>query len=72
MYQFKSRDELQDFIRDEVLNTSQTIEILGCSRQNLTYHVQKGDLVPIKEFARDRLFWKEDVLAKKATMKSKA
>ncbi|MGG4550535.1 type IV toxin-antitoxin system AbiEi family antitoxin domain-containing protein [Rossellomorea marisflavi] len=64
--------ELQAFIQNEVLNTSQTVEILGCSRQNLSYLVQKGDLVPIKEFARDRLFWKEDILKKKASMKSKA
>lgn len=72
MYEFKTKEELQDFIRNEVLNTSQATEILGCSRQNLTYHVQKGDLVPIKEFAKDRLFWKEDILRKKASMKSKA
>ncbi|MHC8523993.1 DNA-binding protein [Rossellomorea sp. H39__3] len=72
MYQFNSREELQDFIQNEVLNTSQTIEILGCTRQNLSYLVQKGDLVPIKEFAKDRLFWKEDVLKRKSIMKSKA
>ncbi|WP_430508386.1 DNA-binding protein [Rossellomorea marisflavi] len=71
MYKFESREELQGFIQNEVLNTSETIEILGCSRQNLSKIVQKGELVPIKEFARDRLFWKEDVLRKKGTMKAK-
>ncbi|SDH80605.1 hypothetical protein SAMN04489735_10649 [Aneurinibacillus thermoaerophilus] len=62
---FKSRDELTAYIVNEVVNTTEALEILGCSRQNLNDLVKRGVLKPIKELPRDRLFYKADVLKRK-------
>ncbi|HDR3964674.1 TPA: DNA-binding protein, partial [Bacillus anthracis] len=53
-------------------NTSEALEILGCSRQNLNVMVQKEKVKPIKEMARDRLYFKEDILENKKQMRRKA
>ncbi|WP_078145493.1 DNA-binding protein, partial [Streptococcus pneumoniae] len=57
------------FIQNEIVNTSEALEILGCSRQNLNVMVQKEKLKPIKEMPRDRLYFKEDVLKSKEQMR---
>jgi hypothetical protein len=41
------------FIQDEIANTSEALEILGCLRQNLNYMVQTEKVKPIKELPRD-------------------
>nr|WP_088325878.1 DNA-binding protein [Bacillus cereus] len=69
MYNFKTKDDLIRFIQDEVVNTSEALEILGCSRQNLNYMVQTEKVKPIKELPRDRLYFKEDILKSKEQMK---
>ncbi|MDX8367804.1 DNA-binding protein [Cytobacillus sp. IB215665] len=62
---FKNKEELKMFIAEEVINTSEAIEILGCSRQNLNDLVNRGVLTPIKEMVRDKLFFKSDILERK-------
>ncbi|OPA18223.1 DNA-binding protein [Bacillus cereus] len=56
-------------MRDEIVNTSETVEILECSRQNQNKLVKSGTLVSIKEMVRDRLFFREDILNRKEQMK---
>lgn len=63
---FESKEELAAFIATEIINTSEALEILGGSRQNLNSFVKRGKLHPIKEMVRDRLFFKSDVLERKA------
>lgn len=62
MYQFATREELEEWIRRELVTSTEAIVILGGSRQNLYQYVQSGRLVPAKESGRDRLFWRSDVL----------
>lgn len=69
MYKFETKDELIRFIQDEIVNTSEALEILGCSRQNLNVMVQKDKVKPIKEMSRDRLYFKEDILKSKEQMR---
>lgn len=64
MYKFKTREELELFIADNVINTTEAITILGCSRQNLSSLVERGRLKPIREMPKDKLFWKSDILAR--------
>ncbi|PFV15870.1 DNA-binding protein [Bacillus cereus] len=59
------------FVNDEIVNTSEALEILECSRKNLNKLVKSGTLVPIKEMVRDRLFFKKDILNRKEQMKKK-
>ncbi|MCH5460839.1 DNA-binding protein [Bacillus thuringiensis serovar silo] len=69
MYKFETKDDLISFIQSEVINTSEALEILGCSRQNLNQMVQKERVKPIKDLPRDRLFFKEDILKRKEQMR---
>ncbi|EJQ55117.1 MULTISPECIES: hypothetical protein [Bacillus cereus group] len=69
MYKFETKSDLIRFIQDEIVNTSEALEILGCSRQNLNVMVQKEKVKPIKEMPRDRLYFKEDILKSKEQMR---
>ncbi|PFA84503.1 MULTISPECIES: DNA-binding protein [Bacillus] len=71
MYNFETKEELIKFVNDEIVNTSEALKILECSRQNLNKLVKSGTLVPIKEMVRDRLFFKADILNRKEQMKKK-
>ncbi|MEW5207857.1 DNA-binding protein [Bacillus cereus] len=71
MYNFETKEELIKFVNDEIVNTSEALEILECSRQNLNKLVKSGTLVPIKEMVRDRLFFKADILNRKEQMQKK-
>ncbi len=69
MYKFETKNDLIRFIQNEIVNTSEALEILGCSRQNLNYMVQTEKVKPIKEMSRDRLYLKEDILKSKEQMR---
>ncbi|MCU5395263.1 DNA-binding protein [Bacillus toyonensis] len=69
MYKFETKDDLIRFIQNEIVNTSEALEILGCSRQNLNVMVQKEKVKPIKEMSRDRLYFKEDIVKSKEQMR---
>lgn len=71
-YSFNSREELTEYIIDEIINTTEALEILQCSRQNLNNLVKRGVLTPIKDLPRDRLFFKEDIVNRKNYMDKKA
>ena len=61
-YCFKTREELLAFIRDELINTAEVMEILNCSRQNVFDLIRRGKLTPVKESAKERLFLRADVM----------
>ncbi|MFE6812887.1 DNA-binding protein, partial [Bacillus velezensis] len=56
MYKPKERDAIKKFLNEEILNTSEALEILGFTRQYLNQLVKTGELEPMKEMPRDRLF----------------
>ncbi|MCY8932520.1 helix-turn-helix domain-containing protein [Bacillus atrophaeus] len=62
MYNLKEREAIKRFLNEETVNTSEAIEILGFTRQYLNQLVKSGELEPMKEMPRDRLFLKEDIL----------
>ncbi|MCY8103401.1 helix-turn-helix domain-containing protein [Bacillus mojavensis] len=62
MYSPKERDAIKKFLNEEIVNTSEAIEILGFTRQYLNQLIKTGQLEPVKEMPRDRLFIKEDIL----------
>lgn len=61
-YYFESVDELRAFLETEAITTSEAVEIIGCSRQNLKQLVDHKTLVPLKQTSKERLFLKDDVL----------
>lgn len=70
-YSFGTREELSEYIQSEIINTTEALEILQCSRQNLNNLVKRGVLIPIKDLPRDRLFFKEDIVKRKNKMDNK-
>ena len=62
MYSFNSKDELTQFIKAEIVDTSEAIELLNVSRQYINQLIKSNKLIPIKEFPNGRIFFKEDVL----------
>ncbi|MGE7020427.1 DNA-binding protein [Solibacillus cecembensis] len=70
-YSFNSKEKLTEYIQSEIINTTEALEILQCSRQNLNNLVKRGVLTPIKDLPRDRLFYKEDIVKRKNEMDSK-
>ncbi|MGE7877884.1 DNA-binding protein [Peribacillus muralis] len=71
MYTFNSREELTAFVQCEIINTTEALEILQCSRQNLNNLVKREVITPIKDLPRDRLFFKEDIVKRKKYMDEK-
>lgn len=71
MYSFNSREELAEFVQNEIINTTEALEILQCSRQNLNELVKREVITPIRDLPRDRLFFKEDIIKRKKHMDEK-
>ncbi|WP_260286745.1 DNA-binding protein [Peribacillus aracenensis] len=71
MYTFNSREELAEFVQKEIINTTEALDILQCSRQNLNNLVKREVINPIKDLPRDRLFLKEDIVKRKKYMDEK-
>jgi predicted DNA-binding transcriptional regulator AlpA len=63
-YIFDSREELEQFIQNELINTAEVMKILNCSRQNVFDLIKRGKLKPVKETPKERLFFKSDILAR--------
>lgn len=53
--------DLKLLIKRNIVDTQEGCEIAGCSRQNLSYLVQKGLLTPLKENMKGNLYLKGDV-----------
>jgi hypothetical protein len=70
-FNFNSKEELMSYLAVEIINTAEAVEILGCSRQNIDDLVKRKKLIPIKVFPRDRIFFKSEVLARKALTETK-
>jgi hypothetical protein len=57
--------DAHEFIRNEVLVTSEAQELLGVSRARISSLIKTGKLKPIKKLGCTSLFLREDVIAKR-------
>jgi len=64
MYNFANREELENFLSAELINTAEASHLLNCSRQYIYKLVKEGKLKPFKSLEKERLFWKSDILAR--------
>ncbi|MCC8129796.1 MAG: helix-turn-helix domain-containing protein [Clostridiales bacterium] len=55
------RNDFLLFCRYSILSTSESAELLSCTRQNIDSLVRRGKLTPIKTYARNKLFLRSDV-----------
>lgn len=64
-YYLESREEVEDFIRNEVLTSPEAIELLGISKARMTKLLEDGKVIPIKKLPRGSLFLRSDIEQKK-------
>ncbi|MCD8383697.1 MAG: DUF2442 domain-containing protein [Clostridiales bacterium] len=56
------RNDFLLFCRYSILSTSESAELLNCTRQNIDSLVRRGRLTPVKTYARNKLFLRSDVV----------
>jgi hypothetical protein len=61
-YLIKTKEDIEIFLKEEIVNTNTAKEILGCSRQYKHELYKKEKLNPVMILEKDKLFLKEDVL----------
>ena len=61
-YLIKTKEDIEIFLKEEIVNTNTAKEILGCSRQYIHELYKKEKLNPVMILEKDKLFLKEDVL----------
>jgi hypothetical protein len=59
------RNDFIAFVQKNVLDTTESCNILECSRQNVSYMVKQQQLVPIKEEVKGNLYLKGEILKNK-------
>ncbi|MEH7895164.1 helix-turn-helix domain-containing protein [Bacillus thuringiensis] len=64
-YHLNSKEEVDNFIRNEVLITAEAMEILNVNRSRMSSLVKAGKLTPIKKLGNVSIFLKADIEAKK-------
>ncbi|WP_406589999.1 helix-turn-helix transcriptional regulator [Bacillus atrophaeus] len=64
-YHLKNRQEVEDFIKNEVLTAPEAQEILGVKRARMYQLIRDDKLVPIKKLEKVSLFLRSDVEQKK-------
>lgn len=64
-YHLNSKEEVDNFIRNEVLITAEAMEILGVNRSRMSALIKAGKLTPIKKLGNVSIFFKADIEAKK-------
>ena len=58
-----SMEDLREFLRENLMNTAQTAEALGCTRQNIQDLVLRGKLKPVMKEKGGFVFLKADITA---------
>ena len=71
MLKFKDIEQLREFITENVLDTAEAAELLGCSRQRIGALVNEGKLTPLKQFGNNRLFLRADIEERIKNLKAK-
>lgn len=69
-YHLKSRQEVEDFIRREVLTTNEAAELLGVKRARISQLIGSGKLNPIKKLSGISLFLRTDLEEKKKELEA--
>ncbi|MEC1663023.1 MULTISPECIES: helix-turn-helix domain-containing protein [Bacillus subtilis group] len=69
-YHLKSRQEVEDFIRREVLTTNEAAELLGVKRARISQLINSGKLIPIKKLSGTSLFLRTDIVVKKKELEA--
>jgi len=61
MYNFNNENKLKNFISNNIISTTETADILGCSGQYVNQLTEENKLIPVKKINYITLFLKSDV-----------
>ncbi|PFT02946.1 DNA-binding protein [Bacillus thuringiensis] len=61
MYELKNKEDVEKFVNENVLTTSEAMEALNINRARLNVLVKKGRIIPLKQTKNMSLFWKPEV-----------
>ncbi|AJQ62686.1 hypothetical protein BTT_63750 (plasmid) [Bacillus thuringiensis serovar morrisoni str. 4AA1] len=68
-WKFSSKEEMENFIKNEVLTTSEVAEILGIGRDRVNRLIREGKLKPLKKVGSVCLFMRSYILEKELEYK---
>lgn len=54
-------EDFLSFVKNSIVDTTASCDMLNCSRQNLSYFVNQGQLSPLKENMKGNLYLKKDI-----------
>lgn len=57
-----TKEDFDTFVTRNILDTTDCCNMMDCSRQNIAYMVNEGQITPVKENVRGNLYLKGDVL----------
>jgi excisionase family DNA binding protein len=60
-YHLKNRKEVEKFIFENVLTTSEATKMLGISRSRMSQLISSGKITPVKKLRGDSLFLRQDI-----------
>ncbi|WP_345822050.1 DNA-binding protein [Bacillus pumilus] len=61
-YHLKNRQQVEDFIQNEVLTSTETQEFLNVNKQRMSKLLNNDRIQPIKRVGKTTLFLKSDVV----------
>lgn len=70
-YHLKNRKEVERFIIDNVLTTSEAIKILGITRSRMSQLISDGKITPVKKLRGDSLFLRHDIEEKRKELEER-
>ena len=56
-------EDFKTFVRHNIIDTTESCDMLECSRQNISYMVNQGQMSAVKEDVRGNLYLKGEVLS---------
>ena len=56
-------EDFKTFVRRNIIDTTESCDMLECSRQNISYMVNQGQMSVVKEDVRGNLYLKGEVLS---------
>ncbi|WP_332276136.1 helix-turn-helix domain-containing protein [Bacillus subtilis] len=60
-FHLRGRQEVEDFIHNEVLSTTEVAEILNVNKQRMSALINTERIAPVKKIGRTSLFLRQDV-----------
>ncbi|MDA7025066.1 helix-turn-helix domain-containing protein [Bacillus sp. CLL-7-23] len=69
-FHLKSRQDVEDFIENEVLGASEAQEILNVNKQRLSKLIKDGRIKPIKKIGQLNLLFRSDVIQLKQELEA--